>query len=287
VAGNTVASFGGDEGPATSAPLNSPQGVAALPDGGFLISDFNNGRIRKVDSAGIIHTVAGGGTANPGNGLPATRATVDSPTGIAITADGSFVFSESSRVRRVAPDGRITTIAGNGTTSYGGDNGPATSASIWFPTGLAPTAQGGLLIADRGNHRVRFVDTDLRPGPSGPAGPAGAPGTPGSPGANGPAGPAGPASVLNRLAVALSADKFAQKRGKRLTVRYAATRNAKVTVDVLKKGKRVTRSTGNAKLGRNKLTIKVKKPGRYNLTIKATSADGQTATDKAVLTIRK
>jgi hypothetical protein len=286
-AGTGLAAFGGDGGPATSAPLNDPNGVAFQPGGGILIADFHNNRVRRVDPGGTINTVAGGGTANPGDGLPAVRATAESPAAVASTPDGGFIFSETRRVRRVDPSGRITTIAGNGTQSYSGDFGPATSASVSVPTGLAPTAQGGVLFADRGNNRVRYVDADLRPGPSGAPGPAGPQGPAGNTGGTGPPGPAGPASILARLAVALADDRFAQKSGKSLTLRFAATRTAKVTADVLKSGKRVARFRGNAKLGRNRITIKVKKTGRYKLTLTAKSADGQTATDKAALTIRK
>jgi trimeric autotransporter adhesin len=283
VAGNGLMSSSGDGGPATSAAVR-PQGVAFQADGGILIADYYDNRVRRVDPSGVISTVAGGGIRDPGNGLPAVRATLSSPAGVTATPEGGFVFTESARIRRVDPSGRITTIAGTGTTSYTGDNGPATSAQIYFPTGVAVTPQGGVLFADRGNNRVRYVDSDLRPGPSGAQGPAG---PQGETGGTGPPGPAGPTTILTRLAVALGNDRFSQKHGKRLEVRYAATRRAKVVLDVLKQGNRVGRARGNAKLGPNNMTIRVKKAGRYNLRLTATSADGQKATDKAVLTVRK
>jgi hypothetical protein len=165
----TIATFAGggtaglgDGGPAFLAQLNFPFGVAPLADGGFLIADTGNERVRRVLADGTITTVAGGGSAHPGDGGPASMALLLSPFGVAPLADGGFLFADASdhRVRRVAADGTITTVAGTGTRGFSGDDGPATAAQVDFPTGVAPLADGGFLIADQQNNRVRHVAAD-------------------------------------------------------------------------------------------------------------------------------
>src|SRR5688500_8314547 len=111
-------------------------------------------------ATGDISTVAGTGTGGfSGDNGPATAAQMRTPTAVAGTADGGYVFSDqgNSRVRRVSPSGVITTIAGNGTAGFGGDNGPATSAMLNAPNGLAELPDGSILIADSNNNRVRRV----------------------------------------------------------------------------------------------------------------------------------
>jgi len=160
VAGTGSFGFSGDGGPATSARLNYPAGVAATADGGFLIADSNNNRVRKVTQSGTIKTVAGTGTAgSSGDGGPATSAQLNLPVGVAATADGGFLIADQSnhRVRKVTQSGTIKTVAGTGTAGSAGDGGPATSARLNGPYGVAATADGGFLIADSNNHRVRFV----------------------------------------------------------------------------------------------------------------------------------
>ena len=132
-------------------------------DGGFLIADAVNHRVRRVSPAGTITTVAGTMAGLSGDGGPATAAQLATPTEVAVTADGGFLIADrdNDRVRRVSPAGTITTVAGT-TAGLSGDCGPATAAQISDPTGVAVTADGGFLIADRQNHRVRFVDADLR-----------------------------------------------------------------------------------------------------------------------------
>jgi NHL repeat len=158
-AGGSLPGFGGDGGPATAAKLFSPQGVAATGDGGFLITDGLNDRVRRVSSTGIISTVAGIGVeASGGDGGPATAAAIHYPRAVATTGDGGFVVSDSNyRVRRVSPAGTISTIAGNGVEGFAGDCGSATSARITTPYGIAVAGDGAVLIADRNNQRVRRV----------------------------------------------------------------------------------------------------------------------------------
>jgi Collagen triple helix repeat (20 copies)/NHL repeat len=300
VAGTTQG-FSGDGGLATAAQLAFPRGVAETADGGFVIADANNNRVRRVSPGGTITTAVGSTAGFSGDGGPATAAQLMVPSGVAATADGGFLIADTSnqRVRRVSPGGTITTVAGNGMFGFSGDGGLATAAQLDFPSGVAATAEGGLLIADRDNSRIRFVDADLRPGPKGPQGAPGAPGPPGAQGPQGSQGPAGtpgpqgsqgpagtPGRTIDRLAVALAADRFAQKRGKTLTLRYAATRSARVTLDATRKGKRVARVKTSAKEGRNVVKLKLKKTGSYRLTLTARSDDGQVVTDKARLTVR-
>jgi hypothetical protein len=152
--------FSGDGGPATAAQLNAPQGVTGTADGGFLIADTNNHVVRKVSSAGVITRVAGTGTlGNSGDGGPATAAQLNSPVGVAVTADGGFLIADTNNhvVRKVSSAGVITRVAGTGTLGNSGDGGPATAAELNFPLGVAVTADGGFLIADYGNHVVRKV----------------------------------------------------------------------------------------------------------------------------------
>jgi hypothetical protein len=160
VAGNGTFGFSGDGGPATAAALANPTGVAATPDGGFLIADFTNERVRRVSPAGTITTVAGNGTRGvSGDGGSATAAALDDPTSVAALPDGGFLLTDTftNRVRRVSPTGTITTVAGNGTSGFSGDGGPAADAELNDPFAVVATADGGFLIADAGNFRVRRV----------------------------------------------------------------------------------------------------------------------------------
>jgi NHL repeat-containing protein len=152
--------YSGDGGLATRARLSFPAAIASTPGGGYLIADAGNQRIRFVNPEGIIGTVAGNGRAGfGGDGGPATNASLNRPTGVAMLADGGFVIADSdnNRVRLVSPDGVITTLAGNGTASGGGDDGPATAAQLHDPIAVSVTSGGAVLIADRMNDRIRRV----------------------------------------------------------------------------------------------------------------------------------
>src|SRR5258706_378378 len=162
VAGNGSCRFSGDGGAATSASLNYPYGVALDASGNLYIADSFNGRIRKVDAAtGNITTVAGNGSASfAGDGGAATSASLKYPTGVALDASGNLYFADlgNHRIRKVAAvTGIITTVAGNGSLDFAGDGGAATSASLYYPHGVAVDASGSLYIADLSNHRVRKV----------------------------------------------------------------------------------------------------------------------------------
>ena len=149
----------GDGGQADDAELNRPQGVTAMPDGGYLIADTLDHRIRRVFGDGHIATVAGTIQGLGGDGGLATQARLNSPSDTAVLPDGSFLVADTgnSRIRHVALNGRITTVAGT-TQGFDGDGGPATAARLSFPRDIATLTTGGFVIADTGNNRLRRVD---------------------------------------------------------------------------------------------------------------------------------
>lgn len=163
VAGAGDVNFYGDGGPAADAQVYDPSGLAAMPDGGFLIGDTGNNRARRVRPDGHISTLAGNGDAGfAGDGGAATTARLNAPHGIAVARDGLILIADTgnNRVRAVWPDGHISTVAGNGRGRFGGDGGPASDAALNSPQGVAVLAGGGFLIADTGNNRIRQVWPD-------------------------------------------------------------------------------------------------------------------------------
>ena len=148
-----------DNVPATSVYLSNLWGVAVDSSGNVFLASA--GRIRKVSFSGIITTVAGdGGTANSVDGPAATLAAL-SPGGIALFGETVYVADEpTGRVRKVTPNGAITTVAGTGVVGYSGDGGPAIAAQLSSKLGLAADANGTLYIADTGNNRIRKVTPD-------------------------------------------------------------------------------------------------------------------------------
>ena len=167
VAGNGIKGFSGDGGPATSAELNGPNGIAVDASGNLFIADTFNNRIRKVSANGIISTVAGNGTEGfSGDGGPATLAELSDPSGVAVDSSGNLFIADrnNSRVRKVSTNGIISTVAGKGdpgvffdNAGYSGDGGPATSAALAIPMGIAVDASGNLFVADTYNNRIRRV----------------------------------------------------------------------------------------------------------------------------------
>jgi hypothetical protein len=183
VAGDGTGGYSGDGGPATSAELQQPRGVAVDGAGNLVIADYGNYRVRVVAAstgtfygqsmtAGDIYTVAGDG--NPygfsGDGGPATSAELSFPQAVAVDGAGNLLIADTvnDRVRVVAAAtgtlfgqsmtaGDIYTVAGDGTGGYSGDGGPATSTELDAPRGVAVDGAGNLVIADTANYRVRVV----------------------------------------------------------------------------------------------------------------------------------
>ncbi len=165
VAGTGEAAFSGDAAAATSATLNTPLGLALDAAGNLYIADTLNQRIRRVATDGTITTVAGNGTASySGDGGAATDAGLNYPQRVALDSEGNLYIADTfnHRIRKVTPDGTISTVAGNGISKYSGDGGPATAASLNYPKGIAIDAAGNLLIADCFNSRIRVVTEDGR-----------------------------------------------------------------------------------------------------------------------------
>ncbi len=180
VAGNGTAGYSGDGGPATSAELDDPAGVAVDASDNLYIADSLNSVIRKVSPNGIITTVAGDGysrlgTGQPsfndggysGDGGPATSAELNNPYAVAIDSSGNLYIADTynRRIRKVDTSGVITTVAGNGYAGpgdlggYSGDGGQATSAELAQPFGVAVDSAGNIYISDQNNNRIRKVDT--------------------------------------------------------------------------------------------------------------------------------
>lgn len=160
-AGNGIAGFSGDGGPATLAQVNSPDFITIDAGGNIYFGDNTNTRIRKVTPSGIITTIAGTGVAGfSGDGGPATSAQIKGPKGIAIDAVGNIYFVDRAnlRIRKINTTGIISTIAGTGASSYTGDGGPATSATLGWPWDIKIDASGNIIFSDFGNHCIRKID---------------------------------------------------------------------------------------------------------------------------------
>lgn len=160
IAGSGLRGFSGDGGPATAASLANPWGLATDARGNILIADFGASRVRKVGTDGVISTIAGNGLFRPSpDGAAGTDTAFRFPWGITTVADGSVVFSEylGSRVRRIGPDGIVSTLAGTGQAGTTPDGGKGTSAGISLPNGVAVDAAGNLFFSEEINFRVRKV----------------------------------------------------------------------------------------------------------------------------------
>jgi RHS repeat-associated protein len=163
VAGTGIQGFSGDGGLAIQAELNDPDNVAVGSDGSLYITDSGNHRVRRVGPNGIITTVAGTGVQGfSGDNALAIQAQLNNPSGVVVAPDGSIYMTDTgnARVRRVGPDGIITTVAGTGVQDFGGDGGPATQAQLDDPSGIAVGPDGSLYIADRSNNRIRRIGPD-------------------------------------------------------------------------------------------------------------------------------
>ncbi|MES2703127.1 MAG: FG-GAP-like repeat-containing protein [Bacteroidota bacterium] len=161
IAGNGTGGFFGDAGPATAAGISVPQGIVFDGPGNLYFADWGNHRIRKIDLAGNITTIAGNGASTySGDGGPATAASFNFPTGLAIDTVGNLYFTDPGHhvVRKINTSGIISTIAGTGVAGYSGDGGPATAAQLNTAYYLVIDNSGNLIIADNLNNRVRKIN---------------------------------------------------------------------------------------------------------------------------------
>jgi len=164
VAGKNSQTYSGDGGAATNAGLSLPESVAVDAYGNLFIADYNDNRVRKVDTNGIITTVAGKNSQTySGDGGAATNAGLYWPNDVAVDGSGELYIVDSShyRIRQVDINGTITTVAGNGSSSFSGDNDTATNAGM-YPSGVAVDGYGNLFIS--GNYRIRKVALNNAPG---------------------------------------------------------------------------------------------------------------------------
>ena len=167
-AGTGTGGYSGDGGHATAGEFDAPVDIAFDAIGNLYIADYWNNRVRKVNTAGIITTVAGTGAMGyTGDGSPATAATLDLPCGITFDAAGNLYIADEQNnvIRKVNTAGIITTVVGNGTGAgtghggYSGDGGPATAAELNEPSDITFDNRGNLYIAEVGNSRIRIVNT--------------------------------------------------------------------------------------------------------------------------------
>jgi hypothetical protein len=279
----------GDGGPATSANLNNPFGVAVRA-GEVYIADTNDDRVRKVTGT-TISAFAGNGVQCPtptdecgDYGSDAVSAALRNPTAVAVDASGDVYIADSgvNRIRRVLGS-RIMSAAGSGTQCPSGqagcgDGGSAASANLNQPQGVAVDGAGNIFIADTFDHRVRWL-TGPQPGPIGPAGPQGPTGPSGADGPkglDGEQGAPGPQGTPGKLVLRAFQARVARTR---VAVRYVLTHTAPVTLAVQRAGTRgkavtVGRATGRAGLNtirwNRRLNGKRARSGRYRLTVIAT-----------------
>lgn len=313
VAGTGEPGYSGDGGLATAARLEAPRGVAALPDGGFLVPDTGNYRVRRVWPDGTITTVAGSGVRGyGGDGGPALAAQLALPFSAVPLADGGVLIADTAnhRVRRVLPGGSIVTVAGAGVPGSGGDGGPATQALLDAPHAVAALPDGGFLVADTLNHRMRRV------WPDGTITTVAGTGTPGFAGDG---GPAEQAQLNLPKAVAVLPDRsgfvigdagnnrvrlvrtdlrptvrlrivnpeLRVRAGQSATLRYVLSEAAPVRLWVLKKGRTVLGAAQRGAQGANRLTFgRQLKAGAYALRLVATTADGRAARANGSLIVR-
>ena len=162
-AGNGFPISGGDGGPATGAGMSRPSGLAIDSSNNVYIAESTGARVRKVDTNGIITTVAGNGSLGfSGDGGLATKAAFNSPIAVAVdTAANLYIADQTAqRVRKVTADGIINTVVGSGSIGFSGDGGSALKASFSGILGISVDGGGAIYIADSGNKRVRKVDSN-------------------------------------------------------------------------------------------------------------------------------
>jgi uncharacterized protein (TIGR03437 family) len=156
-----VTGYSGDNGPAVTAVLNSPWGIAVDNSGNVFVADTSNNVIRRISTDGTITTYAGTGNAGfSGDNGPASAAQLNSPYSLAIDPNGNLLVCDRSnnRIRKIDPSGVIATIAGNGQADTTGDGGPATAAAVNSPFAIAVDPDGAILLITSGGRRLRRID---------------------------------------------------------------------------------------------------------------------------------
>jgi sugar lactone lactonase YvrE len=162
IAGTGESAYYGDGGPATEASFRDPSALATDKAGNLYIADGANNMIRKIDTKGIVTTIAGNGKhENSGDGGPAVKASIRNMDYLAVSPEGELhiVGMNSYSVRKITKDGNIVKVAGTGYQGYFGDGGPATKAMFKSPTAIAFDSKGNLYISDMGNNLIRKVDS--------------------------------------------------------------------------------------------------------------------------------
>jgi sugar lactone lactonase YvrE len=156
---STIAGSGSQgfaDGPGASAQFNYPTGVAVDGVGNIIVADSDNHRVRKIAPDSTVSTLAGSGRAGFADG-PGAAAQLNGPKGVAVDCEGNIIVADScnNRVRKIAPNGTVSTLAGSG--SQGFADGPGASAQFDYPTGVAVDCAGDIIVTDYGNHRVRKI----------------------------------------------------------------------------------------------------------------------------------
>lgn len=313
VAGSGVAGFSGDGGPATSALIALPRGIAARASGELLVPDTGNARIRRVSTGGVISTVAGSGVSGfSGDGGPATVAQLNRPFSVAPLPTGGFLVADldNNRIRRVSEQGIIATVAGTGAPTFSGDGGPATSAALNQPHAVATLPDGGFLIADTYNHRVRRVWPDGRITTVAGTGAAAFTGD----------GPAASAALNLPKALAVLPDasgflvgdagnnrirlveidlrpalrlsimtpRLSTKAGRSATLRFTVSESTTMRLEVVRSGTVVSTVVRRATSGVNSIVFGRRlSPGTYALRLTASTKDDRKVTRKASLAVRR
>ena len=165
IVGTGMPGYSGDRGKAVDAQLNNPYGLVLGAEGDLYICDMGNHVIRRVSSSRVIRTFAGKGSKGyAGDKGPAWDALLNEPYEIRVDRQGGTVFVEMKNhlVRYVSPQGMISTLAGNGTAGFKGDERPALEAAFNQPHSIQFDARGDLYICDIGNHRVRKIDMEKK-----------------------------------------------------------------------------------------------------------------------------
>ena len=163
IAGTGAQGYFGDGGPATSATLDDPRGIVTDPAGNVYFCDRDNDVVRKIDTNGIITTIAGTGSAGyNGDNIPGTQAQLNTPWRVTMDPAGNLYIADAvnDRIRKLAPNGIITTVAGNGNPGYSGDGGPAINATLRIPEQAEIDVFGNMYIADSGNNVIRKVSVN-------------------------------------------------------------------------------------------------------------------------------